>query len=320
MPRVTGVTLWISQLGDVVRPHNLLAIIPTDRSVIILNISDAATRAELARPRSELRARLAQIGSATLQSGSEMLDALRAVAAKGWISAFRTGSTSVGMTLERALGIEPNSAQAPDLLGFEVKAKVISESAPSDDSISTRHTLFAKVPDWDISNLKSSKEIVIRHGYPDASPTGRRRLYCTISAKRPNSQGLQFSVDEGSGQLVEHCERGPYADREVARWRRASLESKLKEKHMQTAWVFANERGTGANREFRFVSARLTSRPRTPALMNLLQAGVVTMDHLIKETASGKVTEKGPLFKLNPANFALLFPNGEITPLLHSGA
>ena len=89
---------------------------------------------------------------------------------------------------------------------------------------------------------------------------------------------------------------------------------------MQTAWVFANERGTGANREFRFVSARLTSRPRTPALMNLLQAGVVTMDHLIKETASGKVTEKGPLFKLNPANFALLFPNGEITPLLHSGA
>jgi hypothetical protein len=311
--------LWISQLGDTVQPHNLLALIPVDHSVLVLNMSDAATRSELQNPKSALRTRLERLGQSSLNSGNQVLDALRDVASKGWIRAFRTGTTSVGMTLERELGVEPNSAQAPDFQGFEVKAKVISGTLPSEDSISTRHTLFAKVPDWDISNLKSSKAIVVRHGYSGGSPAVRRRLYCTISADAPNSQGLRFTVDDGAGELVEHCETGVHAGEEVARWRRASLETKLDEKHKQTAWVFANERGTGASREFRFVSTKITWKPRTAALMNLLQAGVVTMDHLIKETSVGKVTEKGPLFKIEPSDFALLFPNCRVAPLVMAG-
>jgi hypothetical protein len=43
--------------------------------------------------------------------------------------------------------------------------------------------------------------------------------------------------------------------------------------------------------------------------MNLLQAGVVTMDHLIKQKSDGRVSEKGPLFKLEPSDFGLLFPH-----------
>lgn len=311
--------LWISQLGDLVHAHNLLALIPEDRAVLVLNMSDPTTRAELQQQNSALRNRLRKLGQSSLSSGTQVLDALREIASRGWIKAFRTGTTSVGMTLERALGVEPNSAQAPDFMGFEVKAKVIDGASPADDRAATRHTLFAKVPDWDISSLKSSKEIVVRHGYPGDSPAVRRRLYCTISAEAPNSQGLRFSVEEGTGELVEHCAHGIHAGKEVARWRRHSLESKLDEKHKQTAWVFANERVTGAGREFRFVSARLTWKPRTHALMNLLQAGVVTMDHLIKETSTGKVTEKGPLFKIEPADFALLFPNGRAEPLVDIG-
>lgn len=301
--------LWISRLAEIVEPHSLLALIPADRSVLVLNMSDAATRADLVRPQSELRIRLERLGQTALQSGTQVLDALRDIAAKGWIKAVRTGSTSVGMTLERELGVVPNSAQAPDFLDFEVKAKVVSGSTPFKAKISTRHTLFAKVPDWDISVAKSSKEIVVRHGYAGSSPAIRRRLYCTVSARHANSQNLQFSFDERTGQLVEYCTTGPHQDAEIARWRRTSLESKLDEKHKQTAWVFANERGSGANREFQFVSARITWKPRTPALLTLLQAGVVTMDHLIKETVTGTVTEKGPLFKINPSDFGLLFPN-----------
>jgi hypothetical protein len=301
--------MWISHLGDVVRSHNLLALIPTDRSVIVLNMSDADTRADLGRPESPIRSRLAQFSKTALQSGDEVLATLQAITAKGWIKAFRTGSTSVGMTLERELGIKPNSAQAPDFLGFEVKAKVIEGRSADEDVASTRHTLFAKVPDWDISAAKSSKDIVARHGYPGKTPYERRRLYCTISAETPNPQGLQFRVDEKAGQLVEECVVGPQAGTEVARWRRESLESKLDEKHKQTAWVFANERVTAGIREFRFVSTRLTWKPRTASLMNLIQAGVVTMDHLIKQKSDGRVSEKGPLFKLAPADFGLLFPH-----------
>jgi len=301
--------LWIGHLGEAASPHNLMAVIPTADSVLVLNMSDDATRAELARSGSMIRSRLEMFGKSTLQSGDQMLNALREISAKGWIKAFRTGSTSVGMTLERELGVEPNSAQAPDFLGFEIKAKVIDGRSAEDEVASTRHTLFAKVPDWDISNAKSSKDIVIRHGYPGKSPHERRRLYCTISAKGSNSQGLQFRVDERAGHLIEECVTGAAAETEVARWRRESLESKLDEKHRQTAWVFANERDNAGVREFRFVSTRLTWKPRTASLMNLLQAGVVTMDHLIKQKSDGKVSEKGPLFKLEPWDFGLLFPH-----------
>jgi hypothetical protein len=301
--------LWISGLGSLAHAHNLLALVPARGCLLVLNVSDAKTRALLGQRDSDLHDRLARLNEGMPQSAHAVLDALRAIGAKGWIDGFRTGSTAVGMTLERELGISPNSAQAPDYLGFEVKAKVVMRNPHRGNHVPTRFTLFALVPDWDISVAKSSREIVARYGYAGGSSVIRRRLYCTVSAAAANRQGLQFRVDEGSGQLVEYCADGVCAGAEVARWRRERLESKFNEKHRQTAWVFANTLLSGRTRRFKYVSARLTWRPRTAALMNLIRSGIVTMDHLIKEKDTGSVTEKGPLFKIDPADFGLLFPH-----------
>lgn len=40
----------------------------------------------------------------------------------------------------------------------------------------------------------------------------------------------------------------------------------------------------------------------------LLEQGEITMDHLIKRNAKGRVSEKGPLFKIKAASLDLLFP------------
>ena len=309
--------LWISQLGDVVAPHNLLAVVPVKGAVVVINVSDPATRDALQDPKSELRVSLQHSISDSRADGTEVLAALREIASRGWIRAFRTGSTSVGMTLERALGVTPNAAQAPDFNEFEIKAKVIDARTYEPIDSVTRHTLFARVPDWDISPVKSSKAIVVRHGYPSHRPHEQRRLYCTVSATNSNSQGLQFRVDERTGHLIEYATHGPHANLDTAVWRRHSLETKLEEKHRQTAWVFAHERGKGALRQFRYVVAKLTWKPRTDALMNLLRAGVVTMDHLIKQRDTGAASEKGPLFKIGPADFHLLFPFEETARLVN---
>ena len=50
--------LWIGHLGEAASPHNLMAVIPTADSVLVLNMSDDATRAELARSGSMIRSRL----------------------------------------------------------------------------------------------------------------------------------------------------------------------------------------------------------------------------------------------------------------------
>jgi hypothetical protein len=301
--------LWVQGLRECVAAHNLLAIVPTKESLLVINMSDPATRRDLAQHNSLLRGMMSPVIRQHDGFGAAVVDALGEVAAKGWVDAFRQGSTAVGMTVERELGITPNSSQAPDLHGFEIKAKVVEGQAIDRISVSTRHTLFAKVPDWDISEMKSSKDIVVRYGYPGTRASERIRLYCTVSADAPNSNGLQFHVDESSGVLVESFVSPTAGTQPVARWRRQSLEDKLEEKHRQTAWVFANERECAGTRQFRVIGVRLTWKPRTAALMNLLRAGIVTMDHLIKQRSNGQVSEKGPLFKIGPSDFSLLFPN-----------
>ena len=48
----------------------------------------------------------------------------------------------------------------------------------------------------------------------------------------------------------------------------------------------------------------------------LIDQGIITVDHLIKRNAKGRVSEKGPLFKIKPAGIELLFPPSESYKLI----
>lgn len=308
--------IWISQLGDHVKAGNLIALLPMSRGLRAIVVSSRSIQAELANPDSPLHRALLNESprSDAGKAAAQVIKALESISGAGWIPAFRHGDTSVGMTLERALGISPNSSGNPDYKGFEIKSKVLKVGTNSPADSDTRQTLFACVPDWDISALESSRAILVKYGYPDQTGRARKRLYCEVSSKRPNSQGLKFTVDHGAGELVEVRASGK-AEQEVARWRRASLEEKLTRKHSQTAWVYARERLVAGERQFKYFHATLTAAPRSEAFLNLLDCGVVSMDHLIKEDFGGRVSEKGPLFKIHARDFVLLFPYRQSIPL-----
>ena len=78
----------------------------------------------------------------------------------GLLPQFRS-PTAIGRSLENALGIEMNSSQLPDFKGIEIKAfrELLNNSK------GTRVTLFACVPDWNLSFLKGSKDILEAFGY-----------------------------------------------------------------------------------------------------------------------------------------------------------
>ena len=59
--------------------------------------------------------------------------------------------TSVGRTLETALGIDINSSKLPDYKGIELKSFRANKG--------NRKNLFAQVPNWKISKFKRSAEI-----------------------------------------------------------------------------------------------------------------------------------------------------------------
>lgn len=219
-------------------------------------------------------------------------------AAAGPIKAECEGDTAIGRSIETALGIKINSNRNPDFKGIEIKSGR-SSILPSKEN---RATLFACVPDWDLSELKSSRAILEKYGYERGSDF---KLYCSVTTQRTNSQGLQFEVKEADKWLREFHAREPV--QEVCIWRLDRLHERLAEKHRETFWVKAKSIQRGSNEWFQLESVTHTTRPSLNQFDRLLTDGTVTMDHLIKRKASGRVSEKGPLFKIHRPRIGELF-------------
>jgi len=228
-----------------------------------------------------------------------LLDRLAVVAKSGPVRATGTGDTSVGVTLLDTLGINHTSSNKARVAGVVIGAR---RGSGGGRTSANRVNLFAKVPDWTISACKSSRAILEKYGYDDASG---KKLFCTVSAKRPNSLGLVFRISGDSTVLQEMCCRDDAVEH-VASWKIDSLRQRLSESHPESLWVIANSQMRADGEYFQYRFANYTGAPKLALLPALLAEGTVTMDHLIHE-ARGGVVEKGPLFKIKPDNFSALF-------------
>ncbi len=238
------------------------------------------------------------IASASVDRGSvavELLKKLKDISDGGPIPTVVAGDTGVGMTLEDALGIPPNSSKKPDYKGIELKA---SRTAARNKKGKNRVNLFAQVPDWSISKLKSSAEILDTYGY--ISNEGMLRLYCTVTSQSPNAQNLILNVDFDSEILREQAHTGGQV-LEVVAWKFEKLRSRLLEKHPETFWVKALTKRSSGVEHFHYVEAIHTRSPNTEALPVLIDDGTITFDHTSKRD-KGRVTEHGPFFKIWPGD------------------
>lgn len=238
---------------------------------------------------------LAQIVNDYETVANELLGLLEALSKKGPLQAIMKGDTAIGMTIEHALGIPANSSPFPDYKGIELKSSRLNKT-------SNRTNLFAQVPDWSISTLKSSQQIVDKYGYPR---DGDLKLYCTLAANKYNSQGLGFEVDFNNDVLNEiHIQDGS-----VVSWLGQTLRNKLLEKHRETFWIKADTHISNDDEYFTLKSITHTKNPLASQFLLLMEQGIITMDHLIKrKNMTGGAREKGPLFKIKPQHLGLLFP------------
>lgn len=230
---------------------------------------------------------------------NKLLKKLSEIARKGPIPAVGSGDSSIGMTLLKALEIDYSSAIKPNYQGIEITARRHSHSGRAN-----RVNLFAQVPDWNLSACKSSREILERYGYINSF--GEKQLHCTVRSNHSNSQGLILEVDEGAG-LLRECVKLARNDEPVAVWQLEKLQTRLEETHPETVWVKANTIKKDGKEFFHFRECTYSGHPAVGVLPILLDAGTVTVDHLIK-SINGRVVEKGPLFKILPDNLDTLFP------------
>jgi len=284
--------MWFTGIKDYANPTEQVAIILHNDAAFLVNISQYDLR--VCFENEDLIGQFFTDYCEThSQVSQELLSKLKLIAKKP-LAAIGTGNTSIGMTIEHALGIPANSSKKPDYKGIEIK---------SGRGGKTRTTLFAQVADWSRSSCKKSAEILERYGYQREEDF---KLYCTLNTQKVNSQGLAFNYDDKSDELHEyHVDDGP-----VAIWTGDMLRGRLQEKHAETFWIQAESEIVEGQEYFHLKSVVHTKRPLINQLMPLIQSGVVTMDHLIKRTGGDKpkVSEKGPLFKMDKRNLSLLFP------------
>jgi hypothetical protein len=208
-----------------------------------------------------------------------------------------SGDTAIGRAVEAALGIPINSSGNPDYKGIELKAKRERTSAK-------RNGLFTCVPDWTLSHIKDFKTFLDRFGYQRGDDF---KLYCTVSTKAPNPQGLLLSLGDADRFLWENVRKNG-SDERLMVWPLSKLEDRLTTKHKETFWIKADSVRDNSGREFFYLkSVTHTRNPNVPQFSRLLSDGSITLDHLIKRTPSGGVKEKGPQFKLAPDKFSELF-------------
>ncbi len=289
--------LWFSMLGKHASPDDVLALFIVDTRVHVANISRVTfDGSNLRETDSESIRLLSQLGLQSSLVATELLSALRQIANCGPLRAVCGGDTAVGRSVESALGISINSSRLPDYKGIELKSgrsQILTRE--------NRANLFACVPDWSLSGCKSSGAILERFGYIRGEEF---KLYCTISARNTNPQGLKLEVDDLARLLREVSAEAPH---NVAIWRMKHLENRLFEKHRETFWIKARSERVAGCEYFHLESVVHTRNPNLPQLERLLSDGTVTVDHLIKRKPSGGAQEKGPLFKIVKERIPELF-------------
>lgn len=288
--------IWFSNLKKYAKNNNLLALLTDGETLFVVNVSDQSVFLSLNVDGSLLNQIAVRIANKNNFDSQKLLNEIKEITKGQFIPSQKKGDTSVGHLLETLLGIKQNSKKTPDKYGIEIKSGRIGK---------TRKTLFVQVPDWSISKLKSSTEIINKYGY---MKDGVLKLNCTLSTKGPNSQGLLLIVDKRE-YLLNEKHYSPKGYEDVVSWRFEHLQNILKAKHAETFWVDAISKKIDGIEWFKFTKITHSRAPIIQNFYNLIEMGVITVDHLIKKSNDKKsAQERGPSFKINPKDLKELFP------------
>lgn len=293
--------IWFKNLGSLCQPNDILGILHFDDTLYVFNLTKLNVIELLQVSNNPFKELISEIKRISNEVSDELLQLLKNIALRGPIPSMLNADTSIGRTLETLLGIDINSSKKPDYKGIELKS--------FRDKRGNRKNLFAQVPDWPISKFKSSAEILNSFGYSRGDDF---KLYCTVSAKVRNSQGLMLRVDSDEQKLYEN----EISAGDFIAWQLETLHNRLLEKHSETFWIAADSVQIDGKEHFQYKKVEHTKKPIVSQFDILIDQGVITLDHLIKRKPTGSVVEKGPIFKIKPNALGLLFPPSNIHHLI----
>lgn len=298
---------WPSNVKSVCSPNDILMMLFHDGMLYIVNVTQVDIAGFCASPSpSPLKELISRCHNVAMSVANELKARLCDLSHE-WHPTGVLADTGVGRTIEKLLGLEMNCSKLPDYKGIELKS--FREKRPG-----IRSTLFCQVPDWNISKLKSTKEIVRRYGYiSEGVLTYQNTIYC----HKLNSQGLGLTLYEDMGRLaIEEKRKKENAEgrisyvkvSDIALWRLSVLHQRLLEKHHETFWIEVETKEMKGKEFFRPVLVEHTKNPMTSQFDVLLDTGYISVDLLLSRPSGHGDTIA---FKLSKRARPMLFPESE---------
>jgi hypothetical protein len=307
--------LWIYRLKETTEADDIHAIIaPTPTSLFVINLTKVdivkCCESSLVNPIQDL---ISVFYHSSNLISNELLAILRSYENQSIDTDLRA-DTAIGRQVEALLGIDMNASKLPDYKGIELKS--FRSQRPS-----IKKNLFCKVPDWELSHLKSGAEIVDKYGYMSGGiKSYRNTLYC----KAPNSQNLRLNMNYPDDlleieedKIIGENQYKKIAD--VAVWRLQTLHECLLTKHHETFWIEVDTRiGDQGQEQFMFNKIEHTRNPIVSQFDILLEQSMITVDLLLGrpkvdlETGKPKKGGDAVSFKIKKSAAGLLFPDSTI--------
>jgi MvaI/BcnI restriction endonuclease family len=298
--------IWIYGLTKYAKSFNLISMFVYQHKLYIFNASQKSVLESIHNPHSPLGEIAYKLSQFITDTAAELLAMLRERTGDRFIPSVRNSDSSIGDTLEKLLGIKPNSNKAPDYKGIEIKS---SRQDPKRTASKNRVNLFSQVPDWKSSPIGTAINMLNQYGY---ITEGRLQLYCSLDAVKPNSQRLMLSVDENA-QLLRTIAKLDGSEKSLMIWALSNLKVRLQEKHPESFWVKAETKIISGQEHFRYYKVIHTTKPIVSNLDYLLADGTISLDLTMSQKTHNTVRDHGYLFKIWPEDFHTLFP----LPLTH---
>ncbi len=291
--------MWIYGLGSYTEGNDIHVLFWYEKTLYSINITHVDI--EKCYESVVINTPIKEILKAINQEGNtiseELLGRFRAVKDQ-WFESEVVADTGIGRTIETFLGIKMNSDKTPDYKGIELKSHREKRS-------SKKNVLFTQTPDWDISKMKSGREIVEKYGYfnEDGFKTYQNTVQCSV----PNSQMLFLNVNHVNELLELQKESKKVED--VAVWRLIKLHQRLQVKHRETFWIEVENEMNDGKEYFRYKQIEHTKNPNIGQFDVLLEQNFITVDLLLCRPSGHGDTYS---FKIKKKGMPLLFPESVV--------
>lgn len=296
--------LWVKKVRDVefLRANDIFALIAHRSILFAINLTTVNIEKVCMLPiDTPLKDLVFEVSCEKSSVSAELLELIRD-RMTDWMPAEILADTGIGRTVESVLGIDMNPSKKPDYKGIELKSHR--------EASKVRNTLFTQAPEWAISRLKSGRAIVEEYGYIPAGYT-HKSLHVTLTASRPNPQGLGLLVQPQLGLLEADefaliaMDDGSFRKvNDVAAWQLINLHERLRTKHHETFWIEVETKKESGHEYFRVSEILHTKNPITSQFDVLLDQGQITVDFLLCRDSGGDTYS----FKIKGKARQLLFP------------